>query len=212
MSHSEDPCCSLSIEKQAYHFSITQPQAQLSPSSPPPMLPSAPSPLPLPCHSPQPVPPFASPGPPPTQQFQSGPPPLVPAHNVMTLISSGNASTQHVVQQVSQMAYRYEKPFKLHFITGNISKCAGCKGKYMKPAVPPFNLCIQHEEWRQITYSNSPAPSSVFSNAYYHPSLHCLSVNWPGFSGEHLVIPERTKSALTQEYWRILEQELGVHP
>ena len=209
-SHSEDPCCSFS-----YHGSIPQPQAQVSLSSPPPMLPSAPPPsglppLHIPCHSPQSVPPFASPGPPPPLQFQSSPPPLqfqsgplprVPAHNVTTLINSGNASTHVVVpqsvKQVSQMAYPYEKP--------------GCKGKYVKPALPPFNLCIQHEEWRQISFGSSPAPSSVFSNAYYHPSLHCLSVNWPGFRGEHLVIPERIKSALTQEHWRILE-ELRVYP
>ena len=61
-SHSEDPCCSFS-----YHGSITQPQAQVSLSSPPPMLPRAlaPSGLPplhVPCHSPQSVTPFASPG------------------------------------------------------------------------------------------------------------------------------------------------------
>ena len=113
------------------------------------------------------------------------------------------------------MAYPYEKPFNLHFITGNSSKCEGCKGKYVKPAVLPFNLCIQHEEWRQNTFGSSPAPSSVFSNAYYHPSLHCLSVNWPGFRGEHLVIPEGIKSALTEStrfFWnKNSESTLNFH-
>ena len=97
-SHSEDPC------SFSNHGSITQPQAQVSLSSPPPMLPSAPPPcglppLHIPCHSPQSVPPFASPGPPPPLQFQSSPLPHVPAHNVTTLINSGNASTHVVVPQ-----------------------------------------------------------------------------------------------------------------
>ena len=38
-------------------------------------------------------------------------------------------------------------PFNLHFISGNISKYAGCVNKYVKPAVPPYDLCIQHREW-----------------------------------------------------------------
>ena len=35
-------------------------------------------------------------------------------------------------------------PFNLHFISGNISKCAGCGNKYVKPALPPYDLCVQH--------------------------------------------------------------------
>ena len=42
-------------------------------------------------------------------------------------------------------------PFNLHFISGNISKCAGCGNKYVKPAMPPYDLCIQHKEWRSFT-------------------------------------------------------------
>ena len=36
--------------------------------------------------------------------------------------------------------------FNLCFISGNISKCAGCGNKYVKPLVPPYNLCVQYRE------------------------------------------------------------------
>ena len=36
----------------------------------------------------------------------------------------------------------FPPPFKLHFISGNISRCDGCKGKYSKPALPPNNLSV----------------------------------------------------------------------
>ena len=34
------------------------------------------------------------------------------------------------------------------FVSGNTSVCNGCKGRYVKDAQPPHNLCIQHEDWR----------------------------------------------------------------
>ena len=41
--------------------------------------------------------------------------------------------------------------FRVHFISGNISVCNGCKKKYGKALGPPFNICLQHEEWRSFT-------------------------------------------------------------
>ena len=37
-------------------------------------------------------------------------------------------------------------PFKLHFVSGNISKCVGCGNMYAKPPIPPYDLCVQHRE------------------------------------------------------------------
>ena len=42
-------------------------------------------------------------------------------------------------------------PFRVHFITGNISVCNGCKRKYDKKVGPPHDLCLRHEEWRTFT-------------------------------------------------------------
>ena len=74
-------------------------------------------------------------------------------------------------------------PFKLHFISGNIAKCAGCGNKYVKPALPPYDLC---REWRFFTASG--AQQSKFSPAYYHVNVLCIKKNWPSFSPQHVVI------------------------
>ena len=47
--------------------------------------------------------------------------------------------------------------FFVVFITGNISVCAGCHGRYTKPAEAPNNLCVKHEEWREFTTPSNPS-------------------------------------------------------
>ena len=41
-------------------------------------------------------------------------------------------------------------PLTLTFITGNIRVCRGCRQKYLKPAPPPLNLCVKHQEWQEF--------------------------------------------------------------
>jgi len=79
-----------------------------------------------------------------------------------------------------------QSPFFLVFITGNISVCAGCSGHYMKPATPPYDLCIKHTEWRQFKINETP--KSKFAPAYYHVNLPCLQANWPSFCVSSLTI------------------------
>ena len=121
-----------------------------------------------------------------------------------------NIMASQVGQQPITTAVSDQTPFKLHFISGNISRCAGCKGKYSKPALPPNNLCVQHEEWRQITYPNSPSPSTIFSNSYYHPNLRCIRVNWPHFVPSDLVIPPTVRAELRPEHWATLMSSFGA--
>ena len=85
-------------------------------------------------------------------------------------------------------------PFNLHFISGNISKCAGCGNKYVKPALPPYDLCVQHREWR--SFSVSGTQQSKFSPAYYHLNILCIRRNWPSFSPAQLSITSDVLSRL----------------
>lgn len=71
-------------------------------------------------------------------------------------------------------------PSRLHFVSGNISVCHGCKGKYQKLA-PPFDHCLQHEKWRTFTTAASSTPKSRFGNVYYHCNIHCVRAIWPTF-------------------------------
>ena len=77
-----------------------------------------------------------------------------------------------------------DSPFYLHFITGNISKCAGCGNKYMKPPTVPYDLYVQHREWQSFTSSGQS--QSKFAPAYYHVNLPCIQKNWPHFCIDNL--------------------------
>ncbi len=56
-------------------------------------------------------------------------------------------------------------PFTLHVVSGNISICTGCRGQFLKDAPSPYNLCIQHMEWRQFTPHGYNTPQQKFCNA-----------------------------------------------
>ena len=72
-------------------------------------------------------------------------------------------------------------PFRVHLITGNISVCHGCKGRYDKKLGPPNNICLQHEEWRTFTPPGSSEKQSRFANVYYHCNVSCVMAVWPTF-------------------------------
>ena len=69
--------------------------------------------------------------------------------------------------------------FYITFIAGNISVCAGCHARYVKPAVPPHDLCLRHQEWREFTLPINPAVQRRFGNTYYHPCFTCIRSRWP---------------------------------
>jgi len=81
-------------------------------------------------------------------------------------------------------------------ISGNISKCSGCGNKYSKTPLPPYDLCVQHSQWRSYTLPNGD-PQSKFSNAYYHVNLPCIRRNWPHFSQADLIISPEMSLKLT---------------
>ena len=62
-----------------------------------------------------------------------------------------------------QLPIRTAAPFVLCFIQGNITTCFGCKQKYIKPCLPPEDLCVRHEEWRTFYRQGTPTciPHSI---------------------------------------------------
>ena len=98
-------------------------------------------------------------------------------------------------------------PFVLCFIQGNISTCFGCKQKYLKPLVPPHDLCIRHEEWRSFTVQNTP--QSRYGNAYYHVNLSCVQTQWPLWNPYMLTIPQEVNVKLQEVHKQMLFATLG---
>ena len=101
-----------------------------------------------------------------------------------------------VSNQVPPMAEE-NAPFNLCFISGNIAKCAGCGNRYVKPPTHPYDMCIQHREWRSFVPQGSTSQRK-FSPAYYHVNLLCIRANWPLFKPEHLVVSEEVNTRLRQ--------------
>ena len=94
-------------------------------------------------------------------------------------------------------------PFILTKIAGNISKCDGCGNKYSKPLLPPYDLCVQHREWR--TFSDaSGLPQLKFAPAYYHVNLPCIHRNWPFFTPRELIVSTELWSKLSTTHKEFL--------
>ena len=105
---------------------------------------------------------------------------------------------------------RGANPFRVHFITGNISICNGCKGKYDKKLGPPNNICLQHEEWRTFTLPGSSEKQSRFGNVYYHCSVACVMAVWPTFIPSSVLVPMEVQSKLLPEHKHWLYVTFGV--
>ena len=93
--------------------------------------------------------------------------------------------------------YKPTVPFVVAFITGNISCCFGCRGKYSKSLPPPANLCIKHEDWREFTSTSTGTPQSRYGNAYYHCKPACVWLQNPSFVPTELEVPEEILEKLT---------------
>ena len=104
------------------------------------------------------------------------------------------SSTPPMASSTPPMAEQ-STPFSLCFITGNISKCTGCGNKYGKPVVAPYDLCVQHREWR--SFSSAGEQQSKFSPAYYHVNLLCIRRNWCTFQPADLVVKPQVAEKLT---------------
>ena len=92
------------------------------------------------------------------------------------VLPSSPSPLVHVWPNVYTYAMPQTDQFVLTFIRGNISICYGCKQHYVKPVIPPNDLCIMHQEWRTYTIPGSPSPQTKFGNAYYHPNIPCITV------------------------------------
>lgn len=101
-------------------------------------------------------------------------------------------------------------PFYVVFISGNISVCAGCHGRYMKPALPPYDICVKHQEWREFTIPSNPSVQRRFGNTYYHPSLACLRSRWPHIQSHDIIVEDDIKRNLSQEHKDFLATTLGI--
>ena len=101
-------------------------------------------------------------------------------------------------------------PFVLHFITGNITVCFGCKNKYKKSLQPPEDLCIKHQDWRQFTPPNSDTPQHKDGNVYYHCKPECIWICHPCLKLDSIEVPESIREKLTTVHKQYLGSVFGL--
>ena len=104
-----------------------------------------------------------------------------------------------------------ETNFRLCFRTGNISVCNGCRNKFDKKANPPYDICVQHEEWRSYTSPTTNLPDSRFGNAYYHANPACSMSKWPSFHPQSLLISDEVKNQLQADHKSLLSSLFGIY-
>lgn len=88
-------------------------------------------------------------------------------------------------------------PFTLTFIVGNIRVCRGCRQNFIKPASPPQDLCIRHQEWVEFSLPGSSSPQTRFGNVYYHCNIPCVQARCPYFRPHMINVPAVTSSKLS---------------
>ena len=62
--------------------------------------------------------------------------------------------------------------------------------KYSRSPKPPDDICLQTEEWRQLTPAGSLLLQTRWSNTYYHLHVNCVHLKWPTFDPLIQVIVE----------------------
>ena len=104
--------------------------------------------------------------------------------------------------------------FQLCFLSGNISVCNGSLKKYLKPAIPSYDVVVQHEEWRNFVAGG--IPQRCFGNGYCacaracHPTPYCIQVKWPLFQADELQIPTEVIEALLDVHKWFNNQTFGL--
>ena len=86
------------------------------------------------------------------------------------------------------------KPFTLKHLNGHIKVCAGCRNGFRNPSgsLPgaPYDICICHEESREIIQPKTKQPATVWNKVHYHCHPACVQMNNPQFVPSLLLIPD----------------------
>ena len=86
------------------------------------------------------------------------------------------------------------KPFTLKLLNGHIKVCAGCRNGFRNPSssLPgaPYDICICHEESREIIQPKTKQPATVWNKVHYHCLPACVQMNNPQFVPSLLLIPD----------------------
>ena len=84
-------------------------------------------------------------------------------------------------------------PSEIIFITGNIAKCTGCRGR-LKEGPNKFldnvdkEFCIRHKEKDHVFLGTHGYWKPTFSNKHYHLAVECILGRNPSFKPRDIIV------------------------
>lgn len=86
-------------------------------------------------------------------------------------------------------------------LTKQIRVCAGCRLGYNNEIVipsSPYNICIAHEESRQVTPTSGKTPFTTKSTVHYHANPSCIWMKNASFVPQNIQIPPGISAQLDE--------------
>ena len=100
-------------------------------------------------------------------------------------------------------------PYVLMFLSGNISTCFGCRGNFTKPAIPPKNLVIQHEDYRSYM-DKTGIRRQKYGKVYYHLNVSCIQMKQQNFDCRAVIISQKVLEEATMDHSDFVLKQFGV--
>ena len=104
------------------------------------------------------------------------------------------------------------QPYYFKMLTPQIKVCAGCRLGYTNRE-PPYDVCVVHQESRNILNPQNKQYMQIPVNAHYHVTKSCIVITNPSFSVTQLSVPENLRSKLSLPLYRkLIKQEFDTCP
>ena len=117
---------------------------------------------------------------------------------------------QYPFDPYQNVASEYQSASFVHFISGNISTCFGCRNSLKKFQDPPADLCIQHQDWRDYIAPNTGISQAKYGNVYYHCRPECVKLRHANFLPSTLLVPQDIVEKLSSVHKNYLCATFGL--
>ena len=95
------------------------------------------------------------------------------------------------------------------FLSGNITTCFGCRLRFNKPPIPPFDLVVQHKDFRSYVDADGQQRQK-YGNVYYHVNKSCILRKAKNFSTADMIVSQEVLEKALPEPAELLLERFGL--
>jgi hypothetical protein len=95
------------------------------------------------------------------------------------------------------------------FLSGNITTCFGCRLRFNKPPIPPFDLVVQHKDFRSYVDADGQQRQK-YGNVYYHVNKSCILRKAKNFSTADMIVSQEVIEKALPEHAELLLERFGL--